>query len=116
MGTKLYVGNLPFSATEEDLRGLFEADGRHVTEVTIITDRATGQPRGFGFVQMGSEDDAKAAITALNGYSMEGRTIQVSEAREKSDRGGGGGGGGGGGRGGYGGRGGGGGGGGRGRR
>jgi cold-inducible RNA-binding protein len=99
MGTKLYVGNLPFSTSEQDLRALFETDGRHVTEITIVTDRMTGQPRGFGFVQMGSEEEAKAAIEALNGRELDGRSIQVNEARERTDRGGGGGGGGPGGRG-----------------
>ncbi len=109
MGTKLYVGNLSYSATEETLRAAFEADGRTVTEVALITDRATGQPRGFAFVQMGSEADAQSAIAALNGKEVDGRTLNVNEARERAA----GGGGGGGGRGGYGGGGGGGGGGGR---
>jgi RNA recognition motif-containing protein len=100
MGTKLYVGNLSYSATEESIRAAFEADGRKVTEVAVITDRATGQPRGFAFVQMGSEADAQSAIAALNGKEMDGRTLNVNEAKERT---GGGGGGGGGGRGGYGG-------------
>jgi len=97
------------STTEETLRTAFEADGRQVREVAIITDRMTGQPRGFAFVEMGSPADAQAAIAALDGRELDGRTLRVSEARERS---GGGGGGGGGGRGGYGDRGGG----GRGRR
>ncbi|HJZ85181.1 MAG TPA: RNA-binding protein [Polyangia bacterium] len=109
MGTKLYVGNLSYNTTEETLRTAFEADGRQVREVAIITDRMTGQPRGFAFVEMGSPADAQAAIAALDGRELDGRTLRVSEARERS---GGGGGGGGGGRGGYGDRGGG----GRGRR
>ena len=89
MGTKLYVGNMSYQMSETDLRSLFEADGRKVTEVTIVTDRYTGQPRGFGFVQMASEEDAKAAIESINGKEFGGRSLQVSEARERTDRGGG---------------------------
>jgi len=107
MGTKLYVGNLSFNTTEETLRNLFGADGRRVEEVAVITDRDTGRPRGFAFVQMGTPDDAQAAIAALNGREVDGRQLNVSEARERTGRGPGGGGrggfgGGGGGRGGYG--------------
>jgi RNA recognition motif-containing protein len=105
MGTRLYVGNLPFDATESQIRDLFGQDGRQVSEVKIITDRQTGQPRGFGFVEMGSQADATAAISALNGQEMGGRALTVNEARESTPtRGGGfgggrpGGGGGGGGR------------------
>jgi RNA recognition motif-containing protein len=99
MGSRLYVGNLPFSANEEAIRELFAQDGRGVTEVKLITDRDTGRPRGFGFVEMGTSEDADSAISALNGYSMDGRPLTVNEARERSsggggDRGGGGGGGG----------------------
>ncbi len=93
MGSRLYVGNLPFSADEEQVRQLFAQDGREVTEVKIITDRDTGRPRGFGFVEMGSSGDADAAISALNGHSMDGRALTVNEARERSGGGGGGGGG-----------------------
>jgi len=105
MGTKLYVGNLSYSTTEDSLRTLFAADGRTVTEVAVITDRVTGQPRGFAFVKMGSEEDARSAIEKLNGVELDGRTLNVNEARERSPMGGGGGGGfgGGGGRGGGGG-------------
>ena len=104
MGTRLYVGNLPFDASEEDLRGLFAKDGRQVSEVKIITDRDTGRARGFGFVEMGSQADAEAAVNALNGAEFGGRTLTVNEAREQAPRRGGGGfGGGGGGRGGAGG-------------
>jgi len=106
---KIYVGNLPFSATDEDLTELFGQHGT-VHSVALINDRETGRPRGFGFVEM-DDAEAQAAIAALNGYEMGGRNLRVNEAE---DRRGGGGGGGGRGRGGFGG-GGGGGGGGRGR-
>ena len=96
MGSRLYVGNLPFSANEDMVRDLFAQDGRGVTEVKLITDRDTGRPRGFGFVEMGSSQDADAAISALNGFSMDGRPLTVNEARERSSGGRGGGGGGGG--------------------
>src|SRR5215472_406971 len=97
MGNKLYVGNLSYSTTEDTLRNAFAADGRKVDEVAIISDRATGQPRGFAFVTMGSSEDAQAAISTLDGKELDGRTLRVSEARERTDRGGGGGFGGGGG-------------------
>ena len=87
---KLYVGNLPFSATEDEVRDLFEEHGS-VGSVAIITDRETGRPRGFGFVEM--EDGAERAIQSLNGHEMGGRALQVNEARPREDRGGGGGGG-----------------------
>lgn len=104
MGTKLYVGNLSFDTTEDTLRALFSADGRQVSEVAVVMDRMTGRARGFAFVQMGSPADAQAAISSLDGREVDGRTIRVSEARDRGDRGGGGGGGGyGGGGGGYGG-------------
>jgi len=113
MGTKLYVGNLSYNSTEASIRSAFEADGRQVREVAVIMDRETGRPRGFAFVQMGSEQDAKNAIAALDGKDLDGRTIRVNEAQERSaggrsgggggGGGGYGGGGGGGGRGGYGG-------------
>ena len=92
MGTKLYVGNLSYATTEESLKTAFEADGRHVTQVSIITDRMTGQPRGFAFVEMSTPAEAEAAISALDGYELDGRTLKVSEARERSGAGGGGGG------------------------
>ena len=103
MGSRLYVGNLPFSADEDAVRELFGQNDRTVVEVRLITDRDTGRPRGFGFVEMGSEEDAQGAISELNGYSMDGRPLTVNEARERSGGGGGGRGGGGGGgyRGGY---------------
>lgn len=92
MGTKLYIGNLSYNTTEESLRAAFGADGRGVTEVSIITDRETGRPRGFAFVQMASPADAQAAISALDGQQLDGRTLRVSEARERAGGGGGGGG------------------------
>jgi RNA recognition motif-containing protein len=97
MGSRLYVGNLPFSANEESVRELFAQDGREVAEVKLITDRETGRPRGFGFVEMGNSEHADQAISALNGFSMDGRPLTVNEARERSSGGRGGGGGGGGG-------------------
>ncbi|MCK6551010.1 RNA-binding protein, partial [Myxococcota bacterium] len=92
MGNKLYVGNLSYDTTETDLRNLFGADGREVTDVAVIMDRDTNRPRGFAFVTMASPADAKAAMQALDGQSVGGRTLKVNEAQ---DRGGGGGGGGG---------------------
>jgi RNA recognition motif-containing protein len=82
--TTLYVGNLPFSATEDDVRGLFEQHGR-VDSVKIINDRETGRPRGFCFVDMASAD-AQKAMTGLNGFEMNGRPLRVNEAREKGPR------------------------------
>jgi cold-inducible RNA-binding protein len=106
MGTRLYVGNLPFSADEDQVRELFGGNGRNVVEVKLVTDRDTGRPRGFGFVEMGSSEDADGAIRDLNGRDFGGRPLTVNEARERTAGGGGGGGGGfGGGYGGGGGRG-----------
>ncbi len=100
MGSKLYVGGLPYSATEQQLSDLFGAHGT-VTSARIIADKFTGQSRGFGFVEMSSDAEAKAAITALNGSDMGGRSLTVNEAKPMEQRSGGGGGGfgGGGGRG-----------------
>jgi RNA recognition motif-containing protein len=92
MGTRLYVGNIPYGTTDTDLRTLFGQNGRAVTEVKIVTDRETGQSRGFAFVEMANKDDALAVITELNGTSMGGRSIVVNEARERTPGGGGGGG------------------------
>ena len=91
MGNRLYVGNLPFSADENSVRELFAQDGREVTEVKLITDRDTGRPRGFGFVEMSSSEQADKAISALNGHTMDGRALTVNEAKERSSGGGGGG-------------------------
>jgi RNA recognition motif-containing protein len=84
----LYVGNLPFSADETTVRSLFEQNDRQVTDVKLITDRDTGRPRGFGFVEMGSSEHADQAIRALNGHSLDGRQLNVNEARERSTGGG----------------------------
>jgi cold-inducible RNA-binding protein len=94
-GARLYVGNLSFHTTDSSLRAAFEEDGRKVVEVKIISDRETGQSRGFGFVEMASPADAEGAIKALDGRNLDGRTIRVSIAQERSGGGGGGGGGGG---------------------
>ncbi|MBZ0114363.1 MAG: RNA-binding protein [Thermoanaerobaculia bacterium] len=88
---KIYVGNLPFSATEDEVRQVFGAHG-NVESVALITDRETGRPRGFGFVEM-DDDGADAAIRALDGTDMGGRNLKVNEARPRGEGGGGGGGG-----------------------
>jgi len=93
MGSKIYVGGLPYSATEQQLSDLFAAHGA-VASARIITDKFTGQSRGFGFVEMSSDSEAQAAIAALNGAEMGGRTLTVNEARPQEPRTGGGGGGG----------------------
>jgi RNA recognition motif-containing protein len=98
MGAKIYVGGLPYSTTEQELSDLFAAHGT-VASARIITDKFTGQSRGFGFVEMSADGEAQAAITALNGTQFGGRTLTVNEARPQESRSGGGG------RGGFGGRG-----------
>jgi|SRR6185369_2208015 RNA recognition motif-containing protein len=103
MGNKLYVGNLPFSATDDTLRDLFSQAGQ-VESARIITDRDTGRSKGFGFVEMSSDQEASEAIKRFNGQDMEGRSLTVNEARPMAPREGGGGGGRGGHRGGGGGR------------
>jgi RNA recognition motif-containing protein len=102
MGKKLYVGNLTYETTGSDLQRLFEAHGT-VVSAEVIADRDTGRSKGFGFVEMGSEAEARAAIQALNGKEVNGRQLTVNEAKPKTEGGGRGGFGGGGGRGGYGG-------------
>jgi cold-inducible RNA-binding protein len=92
----IFVGNLSFNTNEDELRQIFEGYGQ-VDRVSILTDRDTGRSRGFGFVEMASDEDGEKAITALNGSQIGGRTINVNEARPKAERGGGGGGFGGGG-------------------
>jgi len=96
MGNRLYVGNLPYTVTELELRELFGGIGS-VAEVKVVTDRETGRPRGFGFVEMSTDAEAKSAIDQLNGRELQGRTITVKEAEARSGGGGGGGGYGGGG-------------------
>jgi len=88
--TKLYVGNLPFTATEDGVRTLFAAHGT-VEKVSLISDRDTGRPRGFGFVEM-SNADASRAMQALNGKDFDGRSLKINEAQDKAGGGGGGGG------------------------
>ena len=88
MGRKLYVGNLPYSATEASLREAFSASGT-VDTVSLITDRDTGQSKGFGFVEMSTDAEAQAATQAMNGASLDGRQIKVSEAKPKASGGGG---------------------------
>ena len=94
MGRRLYVGNLSYGTTDERLREMFEEHGS-VTSAQIIMDRDTGRSKGFGFVEMGTDQEAQAAIEALNGQQIDGRALTVNEARPKTE--------GGGGRGGYGG-------------
>jgi RNA recognition motif-containing protein len=95
----IYVGNMSYTVTEEDLQKAFEAFGQ-VASVSIIRDKFSNQSKGFGFVEMPSKEEAQAAITGMNGQDLKGRALNVNEARPRSDdrRGGGGGGGGGGGR------------------
>jgi RNA recognition motif-containing protein len=108
MGKRLYVGNLAYGINDSDLQQIFSPHGT-VASAQVVMDRDTGRSKGFGFVEMSSDQEAQAAIQALNGAEVEGRALTVNEARPREDRGGGGGGrggyggGGGGGRGGYGG-------------
>lgn len=89
----IYVGNMSFDVTEQELRQAFEQHGE-VSEVKVITDRDTGRPKGFAFVEMPQQDQARAAIAALNGQALKGRNVNVNEARPREPRSGGGGGGG----------------------
>jgi len=91
MSKKIYVGNMSYSTTEETLRDLFAAYG-DVESVSVITDKFTGRARGFGFVEMGSDDAAQAAVAALNGQKVDGRELKVNEAHDRAPRQGGGGG------------------------
>ncbi len=95
MGTRLYVGNLSFDTNEDSLRNALAQDGRGVKEVNMVMDRDTGRPRGFAFAEMASDNDAQAAIKALDGQGLDGRNLKVNEAHERQPRSGGGGGGGG---------------------
>jgi len=92
MSTKLFVGNLSFNTTENDLHDAFAAHGT-VVEANLMVDRVSGRPRGFGFVTMGSPEEAQKAIEAMNGASVDGRNLTVNIARPKEERAGGGGGG-----------------------
>ncbi len=85
MGTKLYVGNLPFTATDAELRELFGAHGA-IASANVITDRETGRSRGFGFVDFEEEGDAETAQQALNGHELGGRELRVNEAQERTPR------------------------------
>jgi cold-inducible RNA-binding protein len=87
MGKKLYVGNLTYGVTDSTLEQMFAAHGT-VQSAQVIMDRDTGKSKGFGFVEMGSDQEAQAAITALNGQPVEGRSLTVNEARPREDRGG----------------------------
>ena len=93
MTKRLYVGNLSWNVTEEELLDAFQQDGRQVDNARIITDRETGRSRGFGFVEMASPEDGQAAIEALDGQPLDGRPMRVNEAQERGGGGGGGGGG-----------------------
>jgi RNA recognition motif-containing protein len=90
MGRKLYVGNLPYSATSDSLRAAFAASGT-VDSASVITDRDTGQSKGFGFVEMSTDSEAQGAISAMNGKTLDGRQIKVNEAKPQERRSGGGG-------------------------
>ncbi len=92
MGTRLYVGNLSYDTTEQELQELFSQAGA-VEDVSLPTDRATGRMRGFGFVEMASDNDAQQAIQKFNGFVLRNRQLTVNEARPREERGGGGGGG-----------------------
>lgn len=89
MNTKLFVGNLSFNTTENDLQDAFAAHGT-VMEANLVMDRMSGRPRGFGFVTMGSEEEAQKAIDAMNGASLDGRNVTVNVARPREEGGGGG--------------------------
>ena len=99
-GQKLYVGGLPYSVTEDQLRDIFAAHGT-VESAVVISDRMTGRSKGFGFVEMGSQEEAQTAMDNLNQTQLEGRSLTVNEAKPRQPRNDGGGGGGGGGRGGW---------------
>ena len=90
MGSRLYIGNLNLATTEDTLRAALTEGGRTVKDIHIVTDRETGRPRGFAFAEMGNEAEAAAAIEALDGKDLNGRTLKVNEARERQPRGGGG--------------------------
>ena len=93
MGTRLYVGNLPYGVDDDQLRAVFEGDGHQLPSCQVVMDRDTGRSRGFGFVELETAEAAEAAITSLDGRDMDGRALRLSEARERTPRGDGGGGG-----------------------
>jgi cold-inducible RNA-binding protein len=95
VGKRLYIGNLSFNTSTEALRAALEAAGGTVTDLHLPTDRETGRPRGFGFAELASEEEARAVIEAMDGKDLDGRNLTVNEARERNRDGGGGGGGGG---------------------
>jgi RNA recognition motif-containing protein len=84
MGNRLFVGNLPFDISEEDVRGFIEGEGRTVQSVKIVMDKDTGRPRGFAFVDVGNDQEAQVAISALNGKELGGRALVVNEAQERA--------------------------------
>ncbi|MCC7078306.1 MAG: RNA-binding protein [Acidimicrobiia bacterium] len=86
MGSKVFVGNLNFATTDESLRSAFESEGFNVEDAVVISDRETGRSRGFGFVTVGSDDEATQAIEKLNGKSIDGREVRVDSAKERQDR------------------------------
>jgi RNA recognition motif-containing protein len=85
MATKLFIGNLSYKSTDEDLKNLFSEAGT-VTSASVIMDRMTNRSRGFGFVEMANDEEAQAAIAKFQGYDLDGRAINVNEAREREDR------------------------------
>lgn len=87
MGTRLYVGNLPFSITENDLSAALEEGGGTVRELHLVTDRETGRPKGFAFAEMSSQAEAEAVIQSMNGKNLDGRALTVNEARPRPERG-----------------------------
>ena len=91
MGSRLYVGNLSWDTTEDTLRAAFEGTGGTVKDAHIVSDRETGRPRGFAFVEMGNEQEAQNAISQMDGTNLDGRNLRVNEAQERQPRGGGGG-------------------------
>ncbi len=94
MGSRLYIGNLSFTTTEDSLNAALSGGGRTVKDIHIVTDRETGRPRGFAFAEMGSDAEAQAAIDDLDGKDLDGRNLTVNEAKPRPAKGGGGGGGG----------------------
>ena len=94
MGTRLYIGNMSWETTEDSLMAALTEGGRNVKDLHIVLDRDTGRPRGFAFAEFATDAEAQAAIDALDGTDLDGRTLKVNEARERQSRGGGGGGGG----------------------